>query len=427
MSSKAAIYARLSRDDTKAGESESISNQKSFLRRYAAEQGMEIVCELADDGVSGTSFNRAGFNQLLLLIEEGQIDTVLTKDLSRLGRDYIQTGYYLEQYFPLHRVRYIAVNDGIDTGCEDSGNELSPFRAVLNDLYAKDISKKVRTALYIKKKEGQFIGSSAPFGYKKAECDKNRLEIDPAAAEYVRLIYRSFLCGNSLASVCAELSERKIPTPAVYKGQRPDGRWSSPMVRRILSNPTYCGNLTQNMTKKINYKVNRKICLPRSEWITVTGTHEGIISYDVFKRAEKLLKSGEYKNENRGQEHLLSGLVFCAGCGSRMSFIRESTERSYLVCSRWRREGQKSGCRSHCIREAYVEATVCERLQGLFLQANRKEVISGGKVKTAFAGKTPERHVLKQFIEKIEIGTQPQNTQKEIRIHFRFKNPAADS
>ncbi len=362
ITNKTALYLRLSRDDEKNTESESILNQRDFLMRYAKCHGFLVVAVLADDGYSGTSFDRPDFLKLLELIERKEIDVVITKDLSRLGRDYIQTGYYIEQYFPLHRVRYIAVNDGIDTEAGGVGNDLSPFRAVFNDMYARDISLKVRTALQTKKQNGRFIGAIAPYGYKKSQEDKNILVPDVDKAAIVQEIYRRYNRGESMTLIAQRLTARNIKTPSEESGvtAKKSTQWNATTIRRILSNPTYAGHLTQNRSRKINYKLNQKIALPKEAWITVEDTHEAIISQKEFDMALKRLKERSYNNKTRGKkEHRLSGKVYCADCGSRMSFIY-SNNHCYIVCSKWRKENKT--CTSHCIREDYVESYVETKL-----------------------------------------------------------------
>ncbi len=275
MKNKAALYLRLSRDEAGTTISESIQNQQDFLMRYAAENGLCVISVFADDGYSGTSFDRPQFKEMIDAIERKEIDTVVTKDLSRLGRDYIQTGYYLEQYFPLHNVRYIAVNDGIDTMFGGAGNDMSPFRAVFNDMYAKDISQKVRTALLTKKQKGQFIGRSAPYGYIKHE---NKLFIDKNTAPVVKHIFTWYLSGKTPKAIAEILTNEGVLAPC-GKAFVP---WNDVTIRRILSNPTYAGHLTQNRCRKINYKVNKKVMLPKECWITVYNTHEAIIEQEIF-------------------------------------------------------------------------------------------------------------------------------------------------
>ncbi|MBE7060270.1 MAG: hypothetical protein E7389_05560 [Ruminococcaceae bacterium] len=377
-----ALYLRLSRDDGTLTDSESIVNQKSFLLEYAKANSFNVVEIFSDDGYSGLSFDRPEFNRMIKLIEEKKINTVITKDLSRLGRDYIEVGNYIDKYFPLHCVRYIAVNDGIDTGMSQSTNDMTPFRAVFNDMYAKDISKKVRTALTTKKSNGKFIGSQPPYGYKKDPKDKNHLIIDEDTALYVRRIYSEFLSGGTVLGIAHKLSLDKIPTPSEQKGLTATqkcfkGVWNDVIIRRILTNPTYAGHLTQNMTRKVSYKIDKKVRLPKSEWIIIKNTHEPIISQDDFDAvAEILSKRSYHKRKRTGKQHLLSGLVFCKDCGGSMSFVKESETRTYLVCSRWRKNAKLGICTSHSIRESYVENVIKDKLKELASVINTSEILS---------------------------------------------------
>lgn len=347
---KAAFYLRLSREDGE-GESQSIANQRDFLTAYAREKGFQVVAVFVDDGVSGTTFDRRGFRGLLNAIENGEVDTVLTKDLSRLGRDYIQTGHFLERYFPEKGVRYIAVGDNIDTAF--GGGDITPFLSVVNDLYARDISKKVRAALDTKKRMGKFIGSMPPYGYLKDPADKNRLTPNPETAPVVRLIFQAYLERASVLGVAKLLTERAVPTPS---GKQV---WSDAMIRRILTNPTYMGDLTQNRTKKVSYKVRKMISLPAGEWIITPNTHEGLVSRESFADAQRLLRVRNYSRAPH-PPRLLSGLVFCGGCGKPMTFQRQGG-RLYLVCSTSRRPGGR--CASHCYRAEKLESAIKEALR----------------------------------------------------------------
>lgn len=371
--SKVALYLRLSReDDDKKSESESITNQRDFLIQFTKAKNWPVIDIYIDDGYSGTSFDRPEFKRLLFDIEAGKIDTVITKDLSRLGRDYIQTGHYLERYFPKMGVRYIAVNDGIDTANDDNGNnDMSPFKSVINDMYAKDISKKVRTALTTKKKNGKFIGSNAPFGYKKNPNNRGQLIIDEEVAPIVRQIFKLFIAGNSLSGIAKILTKENAPTPSQVSGnsntqKRFQGLWNDVMIKRILTTETYIGNLTQNRSRKINYKVDKKINLKQQEWIVVTNTHEPIVSKEDFLTVAKMISIRSYvPKTNSNMVHLLSGLIFCADCGAPMTFVKESATRTYLVCTAWRKYGDLKLCTSHCIREDAVENAIKENLKSL--------------------------------------------------------------
>lgn len=280
-----AIYLRVSREDGEQ-ESQSILNQRAQIMRYAHNEGMHDVLEFCDDGFSGITFDRPGFNKMICAIERGEIATVITKDLSRLGRDYIMTGHYLERYFPAKNVRFIAINDGIDS--DNGSDDLTPFRAVVNDMYARDISKKVRSALISKKREGLFIGAHAPYGYLRSEANKNVLEIDEPRAKVVRQIYKLAISGVSKHMIAQILSAKNIPAPSAVKcAERGAAAWNDVMIARILTNPTYCGCLTQNRARKISYKVEKRQIMERDEWITVENTHAPIVSIKIFKMAQK--------------------------------------------------------------------------------------------------------------------------------------------
>ena len=379
-SARVALYLRLSREDGDETESQSITNQRTFLTNYAKEHSLPVVEILTDDGYSGTRFDRPGFQKLLSLIELGEIDTVLVKDLSRLGRDYIQTGHYLERYFPEHRVRFIAVNDNIDTAASSGGNDMAPMLSVFNDMYAKDISKKVRSSLKTKKQAGCFIGSSPPYGYQKSKEQPGKLVIDPEAATVVKRIFLSYLQTGSIIGVAKHLTEHGIPTPSQYRSQSEGtahsvaAMWSDAMIRRILENPTYAGHLTQNRTKKISYKVKKKESIPKAQWITVQNTHEPIVPQEQFDQAQQMLGRRTYIPHKTGAgKHLLSGLAFCADCGGSMTFVRESQTRTYLVCRTSRVSGRLHLCSSHCIREDAVEQAIQDSLRTLSEQMVNRE------------------------------------------------------
>jgi DNA invertase Pin-like site-specific DNA recombinase len=291
-----ALYLRLSRDDGTGGESESINNQRSFLRDYCKKNNLTDISEYIDDGYSGLSFDRPGFNKMLEDIESGAIGIVITKDLSRLGRDYILTGHYLERYFPAKNIRYIAVTDGIDS-CQDI-DEMTPFRSVINDMYARDISKKVRSALDTRRNNGKFIGSQAPYGYKKSEVEKGLLVPDENTAMYVERIFKIYLQSPGLSSAARRLDSEGIPTPSQVRGTG-DSKWSVTMLKRILTNPTYKGCLTQRRTKKINHKLNKRINLPSDDWAIIENTHTALVSGELFSSAAQKLASSKYDMSKR--------------------------------------------------------------------------------------------------------------------------------
>ncbi|MBP1737627.1 MAG: resolvase [Oscillospiraceae bacterium] len=381
MQPKVALYLRLSReDDERELESQSIANQREFLLQYTAQQDWSVAGIYTDDGWTGTNFDRPEFQRMLRDIEERKIDTVITKDLSRLGRDYIGVGHYLERYFPTKGIRYIAVNEHIDTGQPSAVTQLTPFLAVVNDFYAADISRKVKAALDTRKREGLFIGAQPPLGYGKHPTQKGKLTVDPETAPIIQTVFQIYLSCGSLAETARELSRRGLPTPAdCKKGVRGGGggMWSDSMARRILTNPTYAGHLTQSRVRKVSYKVNRKVSLPPSQWVVIANTHEPLVEQQDFDRAQEMISVRSYVPHLRGGGHLLTGLVFCADCGAPMTYVRESERRTYLVCQGYRRGGREKVCTSHCIREDYLLETIREQLMELSGYLDTEALLTG--------------------------------------------------
>lgn len=367
---KIGLYLRLSRDDEREGESMSIENQRKFLMQYTESRGWKVKEIYADDGYTGTNFNRPGFQRLLDDIENSRIDTVITKDLSRLGRDQIGTAYYYQMYFPKHQVRYIAVTEGFDTAETGATNTLFPFLTAANDFYTADISQKVRTALTSRKRDGKFIGSSAPLGYQKDPLEAGHLIADPEGAKIIQFIFQKYLSCGSVAGVAKQLTEQGVPTPSQFKKstqsqKRFPGAWNDTMVRRILTNPTYAGHLTQNRREKVNYKLKQRINLPREQWIVCPNTHEPVVSQAEFDQVQEMLEVRSYRGKKVREGHLLTGLAYCAGCGSPMTYVQDSPTRTYMVCQGYRKGGRLHLCTSHCIREDQVLEAIRTQLRQL--------------------------------------------------------------
>lgn len=366
-SPKVGIYLRLSRDDEREGESSSIENQRSYLVQYAKSRGWTVEEEYVDDGWSGLTFDRPQFQRLLLDIEANRINTVVTKDLSRLGRDQIYTAYYYQIYFPQRGVRYIAVSEGFDTLEAGESSALFPFLTAANDFYTSDVSRKVRSALTARRKEGKFIGSKAPLGYEKDSLVQGRLAVNKETAPIIRHIFRRYLELGSVTGLAKELTEEKVPTPSQCQGSgagggRFPGTWSGTMVRRILTNPTYIGHLTQNRRVKVNYKLKKRINLPEDQWIIVPNTHPPIVDQELYDQVQALLAVHSYQGERRGACHLLTGLAYCADCGSPMTYVRESHSRTYMVCQGYRKGGRLKLCTPHRVREDRVLETIYAEL-----------------------------------------------------------------
>jgi DNA invertase Pin-like site-specific DNA recombinase len=379
----AAIYCRLSKDDLSQGESSSILTQKALLTKYVTDNGWRVVSCYVDDGISGTTFERSGFKQMLSDIEDGKINMVVTKDLSRLGRDYLKTGYYSEVWFPENGVRYIALNDGIDTLKSD--NDIAPFKNILNELYAKDISKKIKSAYKVKFARGDYQGAFPHFGYAKDPDNKGKLIIDPQSAETVKLIFDLAKQGLGAARIRTELINRKILTPAAYlyklnpekwytkKFQNADPKdfyaWSMGMVDRIRDDEIYIGNTIHYREISVSYKSKRRQHQPRDKWQITENTHEPIIDIDTWNLVQE-----RYKHRGRTPRteppNIFQRIVRCADCGKSMWLTPrqkspctgEKTERRYLQCQTNRDHG-KLKCTMHNANYQAVQKLVLDDIR----------------------------------------------------------------
>lgn len=319
------LYIRLSREDGDKEESSSVTNQREILKRYVSEQeNFFIVKEYVDDGYTGTNFDRPGFKRMIEDIEAGIIDTVITKDLSRLGRERLGVGHYTEIYFPEHNVRYIALLDNIDTYFDAGMNDMAPFKGVINDMYVRDISKKIRSSLIERKKAGNFLGVTAPYGYEKDSNNKFHLVINEKEAEIVKRVFRLYLEGNGLTRIAQILTKDGVPVPGESRNIGKTRKtalyssWKQTTIRRILDNRVYLGELVQFKRRKINYKSKRRITVPEEERYICKGTHEAIIDEESFNAVQNILK----KNKSfKGTKHdyLFKGLLFCSECGARLN------------------------------------------------------------------------------------------------------------
>ena len=378
---KVGIYIRLSKEDEekeKYSESESIQNQRLLLMQYIKENKLNFVSEYVDDGVSGTSFDRPGFNKMIEDIENEKINMVITKDLSRLGRDYVQTGLYTETYFPEHNVRYIAILDNIDTGLDSANNDIAPFKSILNEMYAKDTSKKINSVLQSKRQQGEYLGT-APYGYKKDSDNKYHLIIDEEAAEVVRTIFRKFLEGMGTMQIADYLSEQKIPIPSDYnKRNRGNktityGLWAQSTVRFILSNEIYTGTVVQGKRKKVSFKSKKFVDVPEENWIRKEDMHEAIISKDEFKRVSRLLE--ETKGSRVVQnDYLFKGLLKCFDCKGYIG-IRSPDKNGniYGRCQRYGRYGKFDICSPHNFNYQVFEENMLQVLKEVCRQYSDKK------------------------------------------------------
>ena len=400
------IYIRLScEDDDKVMMSESITNQKSLLLQYVKENNLRVYDIYIDDGYSGTNFDRPNFNRLLNDIESKKINMVITKDMSRLGRDYIGTGNLIEKYFPEHDVRYIAVTDNIDTYLDNSNNDIAPFKAIMNDMYAKDISKKIKSSLRAKQKEGKWVGGRCPFGYSKDSNDKNHLVINEEQAIVVRRIFDMCLDGLSFFKIAKRLTDERVKTPAQYYSfewknnyNLKLGEWHSRTIRDILTNQVYTGDLVQNRRSKVNYKVKKVVRNNSKDYIIVEGTHEPIIDKETFYEVQKRIPKNVGRNEKK-EVHLLDGLMYCGDCGHRISVQprRKKDNRCYTICNYYRTYIRQKFCTLHCNNYDVLERVVLDTLMSYCIK-----YLDGKKVKD---------NVLNGINDSNE-----DNSQKEIKV-----------
>ena len=367
---KVGMYIRLSKEDQNKkikSESESIINQRNLILSYIEDNNLKLVEEYVDDGFSGTTFDRPSFNRMVKDIETGKINMVITKDLSRLGRDYIKSGYYLEQYFPMKNVRYISILDNIDTSIESTNNDIAPFKALFNDMQSKDNSKKIRSILRNKKKQGLFLGSSPSFGYKKDPNNKHKLIIDENTSPIVQRIFKLALKNKSNQEIAYILNKENIVTPIIYKNKKISPRfknpdiWTANSVRQILSNKIYTGNMIQGVQAKLNYKSKKRITLDKSQWIEVKNTHQAIITEEEYNLINSTKTKRKVLKTNR-EKLLLEGLVFCKECGCLLGIKidkRNKNKIRYIMnCNRYTRNIKNKFCTSHFILYENLEKEV---------------------------------------------------------------------
>lgn len=368
---KTALYLRLSKDDECAGESQSIRTQRDILQEYAKKQGFTIIEEYSDDGYSGTNFDRPGFRRMIADIEAGRINCVLTKDFSRLGRNSARGLDYIDEFFPRHGVRYISVMDGYDSLHLNSGISMTaPMMMFVNEMYARDISNKIRSAFQIKMEKGDYIASFATYGYQKdiEHGQKNRLVVDRQVAHIVQEIFRMAAEGASPGQIARKMNEKGAATPAVYRcSARPylNGEdyskrkeWTSQMVCKMLKNEVYLGRTVQGKTKKISFKSRETKAVPREEWIRVEGTHEPLISEEIYNMARKRCVARR-SLPTKGFENVFSGIAVCADCGRNMTTAPSGKKGTTynLCCGGYKSYGAKE-CRNHFIDYDLLYAAV---------------------------------------------------------------------
>lgn len=375
---RVAVYCRLSSDDGDNAESDSIKNQRDLINYYLKkESGVQIVDYYIDDGYSGTSFNRPDFKRMIKDMLNEKINAIIVKDLSRFGRDYIEVGMYLEQTFPLYNIRFIAINDNVDSYKDPKSinNVIVPFKNLMNDEYARDISNKVKSVYKTKALKGEFVGGTTPYGYKKNPDNKYQLIIDEDEAVNIRLIYEKYLAGEGQIKICKHLNDNKILCRKEVQRRKKRGislepdadeifyNWSKSTIGKILTNETYIGNVVQNRTTTVSYKNHKIIYKPREEWAVVENTHEGIISKEDYQKVQDILKARNFERKQPTGLTIYYGKIKCADCGSGMCKMEDDRRKNFLshyYCRNYKTTS--SHCSPHKIKTSELNHIVKETI-----------------------------------------------------------------
>ena len=368
-----ALYCRLSRDDELQGDSNSIVNQKAILSKYAKENGFKNTLFFVDDGYSGTNFNRPSWNELLERIENGEVSALIVKDMSRLGRDYLKVGFYTEVLFVEKGVRFIAINNGIDSA-NQTDSDFTPFLNIINEWYAKDTSKKIRAVMKSKGEAGEHLCTNPPYGYMKDPDNKKRWIVDEAAAEVVKRIFTLCLEGFGPSQIARILKTDRVITPTIHfqrtgrvtRNTPPDNpyNWTGDTVADILERPEYQGHTVNFKTYKQSYKSKKTCYNPKEKQLVFENTHEAIIDADTWERVQELRKN-KRRPTRTGKTNLFSGIVRCADCGEKLYYCTSKNfeaRQDHFVCSTSRLKG-KEVCPTHFVRAVVLEQGVLAHMR----------------------------------------------------------------
>lgn len=368
------IYIRLSQEDKDKkyeSDSESVINQKELLRNYVKNNNFNLVKEYVDDGFSGTDFERPGFKSLLEDIKNKKINCVIVKDLSRLGRDHVMTGYYIETFFPENNIRFISILESFDSFKNQASNDSSTFIIACNDYYSKQNSIKIRNVLNEKRKSGKFVGSLPSFGYMRDPKDKGHLIPNPETAPIVKKIFKWRADGIGPTEIATRLNNNNVPTPSGYKKTNFSSRlidrdtWNISTVKKILTNRIYTGDMVQHTQTKVNYKSKKKINLDESLWMIVENTHEPLVDKTTFEYVQSLRKryTRNVPIKTGREKRILEGKLFCKECGNRLSvYYRKKQEYWSINCNRYSRDPKRGRCSSHFFPYNYLEEQILEKI-----------------------------------------------------------------
>ncbi len=374
---RAGVYARISISESNiGGDSTSIINQKSIIEEYCRNKDIEIVDYYIDDGYSGGNFDRPSFNRMLDDLNKKIINLVITKDISRLGRDFIGTGNYIYKYFPEHNIRYIAILDNYDSLNPSISDDIIPFKAVLNDMYLKDISRKIKTSRHELMRKGYFMGSTVPYGYKRSDIDSRMLEVDEYSSFIVKRIFSLKDKGNSSSFIARKLTEEGVEPPSIYNKRnisisKFSDIWKAETIDYILSNEVYIGKMTQRKYDRVSLKSKRKIKLAKESWIMCENTHEPIVEVSLFERVNNINKRSLIRHKK--YNFLLKGLVKCHDCNSIM-LVRAIKSGNIYCCKNYAKFGSKA-CKMHYFREDVLNTLVINSLTNFCNNLDKFDII----------------------------------------------------
>ena len=418
---RAVIYIRLSEADegkSYESESESITNQRNLLMNFVKEKGFIFVGEYVDDGYSGTNFERPGFTKMIEDIKNKMANLVIVKDLSRLGRDHVMTGYYIENFFPENNIRFISLQENYDSAINQASNDSSTFIIACNDYYSRQNSIKIRSVLNDKRKKGKFIGSNPSYGYMKDPNEKGHLIPDPEYAPVVKKIFEMAASGVGLSDIASYLNDNKIKTPSSLKRKNPNSKmryneqWTTSSVKKILKNRMYTGDMVQSTQTKVNYKSKKKKALPKSNWDIVPGTHEPLVDKLTFERIQGNVKRTN-KSISKRDKRLFENLLFCKECGNALTITYRKNQDYWTInCNKYARDPRRRLCEPHFmpygkLEEALLEAvrTTCKdyikQIDSKSLSkeiANKNNRIEDNKEKTKYL-----ENKIKEYISKIDM------------------------
>ncbi len=431
---RAVIYIRLSEADegkSYESESESITNQRNLLMNFVKEKGFIFVGEYVDDGYSGTNFERPGFTKMIEDIKNKMANLVIVKDLSRLGRDHIMTGYYIENFFPENNIRFISLQENYDSAINQASNDSSTFIIACNDYYSRQNSIKIRSVLNDKRKKGKFIGSNPSYGYMKDPNEKGHLIPDPEYAPVVKKIFEMAASGVGLSDIASYLNDNKIKTPSSLKRKNPNSKmryneqWTSSSVKKILKNRMYTGDMVQSTQTKVNYKSKKKKALPKSNWDIVPGTHEPLVDKLTFERIQGNVKRTN-KSISKRDKRLFENLLFCKECGNALTITYRKNQDYWTInCNKYARDPRRRLCEPHFMPYDKLEKALLEVVRTTC--KNYIKQIDSKSLSKEIANKNNKKEDSKEKIKYLENKIKEYISKIDMLYEDKFKGNISDA